>query len=65
LLRSASPRDHWQREQSGYSHANATPDHVLAVLTPPGGSRRWSPVDFDLDALDERRLAAGTADAPP
>jgi hypothetical protein len=33
---------------------------VLAVLTHPEAIRRWSPVEFDLDELDGRRLAAGT-----
>jgi hypothetical protein len=33
---------------------------VLEVLTHPEEIRRWSPVDFDLDELDGRRLAAGT-----
>jgi hypothetical protein len=33
---------------------------VLEVLTHPEEIRRWSPVDFDLDDLDGRRLAAGT-----
>jgi hypothetical protein len=30
------------------------------VLTHPEEIRRWSPVDFDLDDLDSRRLAPGT-----
>jgi hypothetical protein len=33
---------------------------VLEVLTHPEEIRRWSPVDFDLDELEGRRLAAGT-----
>jgi hypothetical protein len=33
---------------------------VLQVLTHPEEIRRWAPVDFDLDELDGRRLAAGT-----
>jgi hypothetical protein len=33
---------------------------VLRVLTHPESIRRWSPVDFDLDELSGRRLAAGT-----
>jgi hypothetical protein len=32
---------------------------VLEVLTHPEAIRRWSPVDFDLDELEGRRLAAG------
>jgi hypothetical protein len=42
------------------ARANATPDQVLEVLTHPDEIRRWSPVDFDSDDLDGRRLAAGT-----
>ena len=41
------------------ARANATPGDVLEVLTHPEEIRRWSPVDFDLDGLDGRRLAAG------
>lgn len=40
--------------------ANATPEQLLEVLTHPEEIRRWSPVDFDLDELASRRLAAGT-----
>jgi hypothetical protein len=39
---------------------NATPDQLLAVLTHPDEIKRWSPVDFDLDDLDELRLRTGT-----
>jgi carbon monoxide dehydrogenase subunit G len=42
------------------ARANATPGQVLEVLTHPEEIRRWSPVDFELDDLDGRRLAAGT-----
>jgi hypothetical protein len=42
------------------ARANATPSQVLEVLTHPEEIRRWSPVEFDLDDLDGRRLAAGT-----
>jgi uncharacterized protein YndB with AHSA1/START domain len=38
----------------------ATPDQVLEVLTHPDEIRRWSPIDFDVDELHDRRLAAGT-----
>ena len=38
----------------------ATPEQLLEVLTHPDEIRRWSPVDFDLEDLDGRRLAAGT-----
>jgi hypothetical protein len=42
------------------ARANATADQLLEVLTHPEAIRQWSPVDFDLDDLDGRRLAAGT-----
>jgi hypothetical protein len=42
------------------ARANATADQVLEVLTHPEAIRRWSPVDFEIDELDGRRLAAGT-----
>jgi hypothetical protein len=47
-------------EWTATTRANATPSQVLEVLTHPEEIRRWSPVDFDLDELDGRRLAAGT-----
>jgi hypothetical protein len=40
--------------------ANATPEQILEVLTHPDSIRLWSPVDFDVDELDAKRLAAGT-----
>jgi hypothetical protein len=42
------------------AQANATPEQLLAVLTHPQHIRRWSPVDFSVDDLESRRLAAGT-----
>jgi hypothetical protein len=42
------------------ARANATPSEVLEVLTRPDQIRRWSPVDFDLDELEGRRLAPGS-----
>jgi uncharacterized protein YndB with AHSA1/START domain len=42
------------------ARANATPERVLEVLTHPQQIRRWSPVDFDVDDLESRRLAAGS-----
>jgi hypothetical protein len=42
------------------ARANATPGQVLEVLTHPEEIRRWSPVDFDLEEFEGRRLAAGT-----
>jgi uncharacterized protein YndB with AHSA1/START domain len=40
--------------------AKASPEQVLEVLTHPEEIRRWSPIDFELDDLNDRRLAAGT-----
>jgi len=42
------------------AQAKATPERLLEVLTHPQQIRRWSPVDFDVEDLDSRRLAAGT-----
>ena len=47
---------HW----SATTTTKATPEQPLEVLTHPEEIRRWSPVDFDLDDLDSRRLAPGT-----
>src|SRR5918992_3409086 len=47
-------------EWTATARAKATPCQLLQVLTLPDEIRRWSPVDFDLDDLDGRRLAAGT-----
>jgi hypothetical protein len=47
---------HW----SATTTTKATPEQLLEVLTHPEEIRRWSPVDFDLDDLDTRRLAQGT-----
>jgi len=46
-------------EWTATTRANATPEQVLHALTHPEEIRRWSPVDFDLDELEGRRLAAG------
>jgi hypothetical protein len=40
--------------------AKTTPDGLLEVLTHPQRIRSWSPVDFELDELDTRRLVAGS-----
>jgi uncharacterized protein YndB with AHSA1/START domain len=48
------------REWTATTRANATPEQLLQALTHPEEIRRWSPVDFDLDDLDGRRLAPGT-----
>jgi hypothetical protein len=42
------------------ARAKTTPDGLLEVLTHPQRIRLWSPVDFELDELDTRRLVAGT-----
>jgi hypothetical protein len=42
------------------AQAKATPEQLLEVLTHPRQIERWSPVDFDVDELESRRLAAGT-----
>ena len=42
------------------AQANATPEQLLAVLTHPQQIRRWSPVEFGVDDLESRQLAAGT-----
>jgi Polyketide cyclase / dehydrase and lipid transport len=42
------------------AQANATPEQLLTVLTHPQQIRRWSPVDFSVDDLESRQLAAGT-----
>jgi len=41
------------------AQAKATPERLLEVLTHPRQIERWSPVDFDVDELESRRLAAG------
>ena len=48
-------------EWTATAQANTTPSQVLEVLTHPAKIRRWSPVDFDLEELDGRRLAAGSS----
>jgi hypothetical protein len=47
-------------EWTATARANTTPSQVLDVLTHPAKIRRWSPVDFDLEELDGRRLATGS-----
>jgi hypothetical protein len=47
-------------EWTATARAKTTPCQVLEVLTHPAKIRGWSPVDFDLDELDGRRLAAGS-----
>jgi hypothetical protein len=47
-------------EWTATTTTGATPEQLLEVLTHPEQIRRWSPVNFDLDELATRRLAAGT-----
>jgi hypothetical protein len=47
-------------EWTATAKANATPSQVLEALTHPDVIRRWSPVDFELDDFEDRRLAAGS-----
>jgi hypothetical protein len=47
---------HW----SATTTTTATPEQLLEVLTHPQEIRRWSPVEFDVDDLDSRRLAPGS-----
>lgn len=42
------------------AQANATPERLLEVLTHPRQIERWSPIDFDVEELESRRLARGT-----
>lgn len=42
------------------AQSNATPEQLLEVLTHPEEIRRWSPIQFSVDDLEDRRLAAGT-----
>ena len=47
-------------EWTATARANTKPSQVLEVLTHPAKIRRWSPVDFDIEELEGRRLAAGS-----
>jgi hypothetical protein len=38
---------------------DASPEEVLAMLTDPEECSRWSPISFELEELDCRRLSAG------
>src|SRR3954466_7625078 len=38
----------------------ARPEEIMAALTDPSAVARWSPVAFDIDDDDVRRLQAGT-----
>jgi Polyketide cyclase / dehydrase and lipid transport len=38
---------------------DARPEEVLAVLTDPEECSRWSPISFDVEQLDCKRLSAG------
>jgi Polyketide cyclase / dehydrase and lipid transport len=37
------------------------PSRVIGVLTDPAACRRWAPVDFEIEDLDEPRLRSGTS----
>jgi hypothetical protein len=39
---------------------SGSPDDVVAVLSDPDAIRRWSPIDFELEAVDGDRLEAGS-----
>jgi hypothetical protein len=39
---------------------HAPAEDVLAVLTDPEHCGRWSPIDFEVEQLDGRRLVAGS-----
>ncbi|HEX8123674.1 MAG TPA: SRPBCC family protein [Solirubrobacteraceae bacterium] len=39
---------------------DAPPDAVLDMLTDPDAIASWAPVDFEVSALDSRRLAPGS-----
>lgn len=39
---------------------SASPDEVIAVLSDPDTIRRWSPIDFEVEELDGRRLETGS-----
>ena len=54
-------RKHWRMDRwTSTARARTTPDGLLDVLTHPQRIRLWSPVDFELDDLDTRRLEAGS-----
>jgi hypothetical protein len=38
----------------------APPEEVLRLLTDPDACGRWSPIEFELEELDGRRLEAGS-----
>ncbi|MBV9335085.1 MAG: SRPBCC family protein [Solirubrobacterales bacterium] len=40
--------------------ANATPEQVLDVLTDPDEIRSWSPIPFEVEEFDGRRLDSGS-----
>jgi len=59
--RAGRTRKHWYMDRwTSTARARTTPDGLLEVLTHPQRIRLWSPVDFELDDLDTRRLEAGS-----
>jgi hypothetical protein len=49
---------HWTTR----TQAKARPEQVLEVLTDPDAIRLWSPIDFDVEDLDGRPEALGSAE---
>jgi hypothetical protein len=45
---------------STHTNVDGRPEDVIDVLTDPDTIRRWSPIDFELEELDGRRLEAGS-----
>lgn len=60
LHRSAPPKTSPSRVWSASTFVGAAPSAVLDALTDPRLIERWSPVDFELEHLDGRRLRSGT-----
>ncbi len=48
------------RTWTARAHTAARPEDVLVALTDPDAVARWSPVPFDVEDEDVRRLRAGT-----
>jgi hypothetical protein len=46
----------WQTSKT----IESEPQRVLAALTDPDTIQRWSPIQFDLEELDSRRLETGS-----
>jgi polyketide cyclase/dehydrase/lipid transport protein len=48
------------RTWTAQARTAARPEDILVALTDPSAVARWSPVEFDIEDDDVRRLAAGT-----